>query len=224
MAKTTSTKAAKAASTLALHPRSRVGTTAAHADRHAGRVPAVVYGHGSDPLSVSVEFKALDELMHSGRRNQLIEAQLDGRTDTVLLREVQRDPVSRRVLHVDFLRVSRTEKIYTTLGVVTVGVAPGVKDSGGVLDVVSHELEIFGPADQVPDHLEVDVTNLGLHDHVTAGDVKLPEGFTMSTPANTIVVSVESSRTEAEAEAAAVPAEQAAVPTVGETEPPAPQP
>jgi large subunit ribosomal protein L25 len=222
MAKTTSTSAAKAVSTLALHPRPKVGSTSSHAERHAGRVPAVIYGHGSDPLAVSVDYKALDDLMHGGRRNQLIEAQLDGRTDTVLLREVQRDPVSRRVLHVDFIRVSRTEKIYTTLGVVTVGVAPGVKDSGGVLDIVSHELEIFGPADQVPDHLEVDVSGLGLHDHITAAQVKLPAGFTMSTAANTIVVAVESSRTEAEA--AAVPTEPTAVPTVGETETPAAQP
>jgi large subunit ribosomal protein L25 len=132
-------------------------------------------------------------------------------------------------LHVaDFQRVSRSEKIYATLGIVTLGVARGVKDFGGVLDVVTHELEIVGPADQVPDHLEVDVTELGLHDHVTAADIKLPEGFTMYTPGNTIVVAVEPSRTEREAEeaaaAAVVPAEAAAVPTVGETETPPAEP
>src|SRR6185312_2578123 len=223
MAKTTSKNAAKAVS-LALHPRTRAGTTAARGERHAGRVPAVVYGHGSDPLSVSVEVKALDELMHAGR-NQLIEAHVDGRTDTVLLREVQRDPVARRVIHVDFQRVSRTEKIHSTLRIVTVGVARGVKDMGGVLDVISHQLEIVGPADQVPDHLEVDVSDLGLHDHVTAAQVPLPDGFALATPAGTLVVSIEPSRTEREAEeaaaAAATPAEAAAVPTVGETETPA---
>lgn len=223
MAKTTSKNAAKAVS-LALHPRTRAGTTAARGERHAGRVPAVVYGHGSDPLSVSVEVKALDELMHAGR-NQLIEAHVDGRTDTVLLREVQRDPVSRRVIHVDFQRVSRSEKIHSTLRIVTVGVARGVKDMGGVLDVILHQLEIVGPADQVPDHLEVDVSDLGLHDHVTAGQVPLPDGFALVTPPGTLVVSIEPSRTEREAEeaaaAAATPAEAAAVPTVGETETPA---
>lgn len=207
---------------IALLPRPNVGTTGARADRHAGHVPAVLYGHGSDPLAVSVESRALEELMNSGKRNQLIDASVDGRSDTVLLRDVQRDPVSRRVIHADFQRVSKSEKIYATLRVVTVGVSPGVKDSGGVLDLVTHELEIAGPADQVPDHLEVDVSRLGLHAHVTAGDVKLPPGFTMYTPAHTIVVSVESSRTEKEAEA--TPAEQAAaVPTVGETQAPAAQ-
>ncbi|HXP92916.1 MAG TPA: 50S ribosomal protein L25 [Candidatus Binatia bacterium] len=228
MAKTTTSKNAEQTASLALHPRARVGTTGAHAERHAGRVPAVVYGHGSDPLSVSVEYRALDALLHGGRRNQLIEATVDGRTDTVLLREVQRDPVSRRVIHADFQRVSRTETIYATIGVVTLGVALGVKDFGGVLDVVTHELEIVGPADRVPEHLEVDVTELGLHDHIMAADIKLPEGFTMYTPANTIVVSVEPSRTEREAEeaaaAAVAPVEQAAVPTIDETETPPAEP
>jgi large subunit ribosomal protein L25 len=224
MAKNTSEKSAKAAS-IALQPRARTGSTGARAERHAGRVPAVIYGHGSEALSVSIESRVLDELMHSGRRNQLIDAHIDGRSDTVMLREIQRDPVSRRVVHADFQRVSRTEKIYTSLRVVTLGVALGVKDLGGVLDVVTRELEVQGPADQVPDHLEIDVTELGLHDHITAAQVKLPEGFTMSTPPNTIVVSVEPSRTEREAEeaaaAATAPAEQTAVPTVGETEKPA---
>jgi len=229
MSKTTTSKKAAKIVSLALHPRPRVGTTGAHAERHAGRIPAVVYGHGSDPLAVSVEYKALDDLLHGGCRNQLIEAQVGGRTDTVMLRDVQRDPVSRKVIHADFQRVSRTEKIYATNGIVTLGVARGVKDFGGVLDVVTHEVEIVGPADQVPDHLEVDVTELGLHDHITAADIKLPEGFTMYTTGTTIVVAVEPSRTEREAEeaaaaAAAPPTEQASVPTVGETEtPPAEQ-
>jgi large subunit ribosomal protein L25 len=224
MVKTTSKKSDQGNTvTLSFHPRPRVGTTGARAERHAGRIPAVIYGHGADAISVSLESRALDELMHSGRRNQLIDARIDGRTDTVLLRAIQRDPVSRRVIHADFQRVDRTETIYATVRISTVGTAPGVKDFGGVLDVITHELEIFGPADQVPDHLEIDVSALGLHEHVTAGEVKLPGGFTISTPPSTVVVAVEASRTAQEAEAAATPApaEEAAVPTVGETEKPA---
>lgn len=220
MAKTTSkTLDHASAVTLAFQPRQRVGTTGARAERHAGRVPAVIYGHGTDALAVSLESRALDDLMHSGRRNQLIDAQVDGRSDTVLLRSVQRDPVSRQIIHADFQRVDRTEKIYATVPVMTVGTAPGVKDFGGVLDVITHELEIFGPADQVPDHLEVDISGLGIHDHVMAGAVKLPDGFTISTPATTVVLAIEASRTAQEAEAAAAPAagEEGAVPTVGET-------
>ena len=71
------------------------------------------------------------------------------------------------------------------------------------MDVVTHELEIEGPANRIPEHLEIDVTELGIHEHVTAGDVKLPEGFKMLTPAETMVVAIEPSRTERELEEAA---------------------
>lgn len=209
-------KSGSPGATLVMQPRAKIGTTGARADRASGHVPGVLYGHGSAPLPVSVEARALEDLLHGGHSKGLIEATLDGRGDTVLLREVQRDPVSRRVIHADFQRVSRSEKIHTTLRVVTVGVAPGVKDFGGVLDVVTHELEILGPADQVPEQLEVDVTKLGIHAHISAAEVPLPPGFTMVTPGNQIVVSVESSRTEAEATAAPTP--ETAVPTVAETE------
>lgn len=205
---------------LALHPRP-IGTTAAHAERRAGRVPAVVYGHGAPPVAVSVEARAIEELVGAGQRNHLIDATLDGRTDTVRVRDLQRDPVNRHLLHVDFQRVSRTEQVTATLPVVTVGVARGVKDYGGVLDVVTHALEVTGPADRIPEHIEIDVSGLNVHEHVTAGDVKLPDGLTVATPPSQIVVAVESSRTEAEA--AAAPTEPAAVPTVAETSP-APSP
>src|SRR5579875_3743835 len=190
MAKTSSKKAPKGV-TLALHPRPGSGTSAARAERRAGRIPAVVYGHGSEPLPVSVEAKALAELIGTGRRNQLIDAQVDGHSDTVLLRDVQRDPITRSILHADFQRVSRTEKIHATLPVVPVGVSPGVKDFG-----------------RVPEHLEVDISGLGIHDHITAAEVKLPPDFSMVTPGGTIVISIEPSRTEREAVETA-PTEQA---------------
>jgi large subunit ribosomal protein L25 len=83
---------------------------------------------------------------------------------------------------------------------------------------VTHELAIVGPADRIPERLEVDVTNLGLRDHVTAADVVLPRDFTLETPPDTIVVSVEPSRTAVEAEEAAPAAAASEVPTVAETE------
>ena len=82
------------------------------------------------------------------------------------------------------------------------------------MDVVAHQLEIEGPANRIPEHLEADVSNLGLHEHVTAGDIKLPEGFKMITPADTIVVSVEPSRTERQVEEAATGPTAAAEPQV----------
>ena len=123
------------------------------------------------------------------------------------MREIQRHPVSRRVIHADLQRVSADETIDARLPIVTVGIAEGVRNSGAVMDVITHELEVWGPANQIPEHLEVDVTELGIHDHVTAGEIALPPGFELVTAPETVVVAIEPSRTAREFEEAAAPAE-----------------
>jgi len=185
--------------TLVLERRDHTGTTGANATRREGKIPGVLYGHGSEALAVSVDARALDDLLATGGRSHVLDAQIAGARDTVLLRTVQRHPVTHRPVHADFQRVSRNETISATLPIVTTGVARGVKDLGGVLDIVTHAVEIAGPANAIPDQIDVDVTSLGLRDHITAGNLRLPAGFTLHTPADTIIVSVEPSRVEAEA-------------------------
>ena len=154
--------------------------------------------------------------MHGGRRRQLLTITIDGgTTDTALVRNVQRDPISRRVIHADLQRVGRSEAISSAVPIIAIGTPAGVREFGGVLDIVAHEIEITGPADKIPEHLEVNVTNLGIRDHATAADVKLPPGFKLDTPADTVIVSVEPPRTQVEETPAA---EAAEVPTVAETE------
>lgn len=205
---------------LVIERREGSGTTKAHALRRSGKVPGVLYGHDSNDR-IAIESRALSDLLHHGGRTGLIELKLDGKKfDTALLREVQLDPVSRKPIHVDLQRVSATEKVHTKLPLVTTGSADGVRNFGGVMDVIVHDLEVEGPANKLPDHLEVDVEPLGIHQHLTAGDVKLPSGFKLLTPADTIVVTVESSKTARaleEAEAGAVP-EQAQPELVGREE------
>ena len=116
----------------------------------------------------------------------------------MLLREVQRDPITHRPIAADFQRVSSTEAIYASVRIVTVGVPLGVKDQGGVMDIVTHALEVKGPAGKLPEHFEIDVSALNVNDHITAGEVKLPAGFTLITPADTVVVGIEGSRTASE--------------------------
>jgi large subunit ribosomal protein L25 len=200
---------------LAVEPRTKLGTTGAHHLRAQGKIPAVLYGHGDAPQHISVDGRTFEELLHHGGRSGIITLTEAGKSrDTVLVREVQINPVSRRIIHVDFQRVSANETIHVTLQVVTVGTAEGVRSLGGVMDVITHELEISGPANRIPEHLDVDVSALGIHDHVTAADIKLPEDFTMLTPAETIVVSIESSRTEREVEEAATGPTEAEEPEV----------
>jgi large subunit ribosomal protein L25 len=207
---------------LTIERRDGGGSTKAHALRRSGKVPGVLYGHGSNE-SIAVESRALSDLLHHGGHTGLIELKLGGKKlDTALVREVQIDPVSRKPIHVDLQRVSATEKVHTKLPVVTVGTADGVRNFGGVMDVIVHDLEIEGPANKLPDHLEVDVTELGIHQHLNAGDVKLPAGIKLLTPADTIIVTVESSKTaraleEAEA-AAGAPVEELQPELVGKPE------
>lgn len=180
---------------LTIERRDGGGTTKARSLRHAGKVPGVLYGHGSSE-TIAVERRALDELLHHGGRTGLIELKLGGKKlDTALVREVQIDPVSRKPIHVDLQRVSATEKVHTKLPLTTVGTADGVRNFGGVMDVIVYELEVEGPANKLPDHLEIDVTELGIHQHLNASDVKLPAEIKLLTPADTIVVTVESSKT-----------------------------
>ncbi|HEX3549548.1 MAG TPA: 50S ribosomal protein L25, partial [Candidatus Elarobacter sp.] len=169
---------------------------ASQALRRAGKIPGVVYGHGeSTPITVDV--KQLVDLLHSGNRSRVVDATVAGRKDSVLLRHVDTHPITRRPLSVDFQRVSKDEAITASVHVVADGVPVGVRDQGGVMDIVAHALDVKGPASSIPDHLTVDVRNLTVHTHLTAGEVPLPKGFTLVTPPDTIVIAVSLTRASA---------------------------
>jgi large subunit ribosomal protein L25 len=180
---------------LTIERRDGRGTSKANALRHSGKVPGVLYGHGSTE-GISADARALGDLLVHGGRTSLIQLQLDGKKfDTALVRDVQIDPVSRKTIHFDLQRVSANETVHAKLPLVMTGTADGVRNFGGVMDVLVHELDVEGPANKLPDHLEVDVTPLGIHQHLSAGDVKLPAGFKLLGGAETIVVTVEASKT-----------------------------
>src|SRR5581483_4188114 len=160
---------------LSVQRREKLGTTGAHALRAAGKIPAVLYGHGTAPEHYALDAHAFADLLHRSGRNAIITlAEGGGKRQTAMVREIQYHPVSRRVIHADLQRVSADETIAAKLGIVTLRVAEGVRNPGAVMDVIMHELEIEGPASRIPEHLEIDVTQLGVHDHVTAADVALP--------------------------------------------------
>jgi large subunit ribosomal protein L25 len=182
--------------TLTIHMRAKTGTTGAKAARREGLVPGVLYGHGS-PLSIAVQARDLADLLSTGGQSHIVDATIDGKHDSVLLRDVQRHPISHRPIAADFQRVSQTEEVYATVPVIVSGVAPGVKDGGGVLDVVSHALEIKGPAGKLPEELTVDVSALEVGHHISAGQIVLPAGFALVTGAETVVVSIELTRAAA---------------------------
>jgi large subunit ribosomal protein L25 len=205
--------------TLPVERRERVGTSGAQSLRRYGKIPAVLYGHGRDPLHLAIEARAFDDVLHHGGRTNVITLTLDGKkSDTAMVREIARNPVSHKIAHVDLQRVSEHEAVHAKVPIVTIGTARGVRDFGGVMDVVVHEIEVEGPIDELPDQLEVDVADLGIHQHVTAAQISLPKGFKLLTGADTIVVSVEASKTAQHLEEAAsgAGAEQVAPEVIGQ--------
>ena len=207
---------------LPVETRGKLGTTGAHALRAVGKIPAVLYGHGALPEHVAVDARAFEELLHHAGRNAIITlTEGASKRQTALVRAVQRHPVSRRVVHADLQRVSADETISAKLPIVTIGVAEGVRQAGAVMDVLLHELEVEGAASRIPEHIEVEVTALGVHDHITAADIVLPEGFKLLTPPETVLVTIEPSRTARDLEEAESPQEAAEPAVVGAETPPA---
>ncbi len=204
---------------LAIKTREKTGSTSVAALRKTGFVPGVLFGHGSTPLAIALEGKAFDDLLKAGGKNHLLELTIDGGSrDTALVRDVQRDPVTRRVLHADLQRVAATEEIAASLPLVTVGVADGVRNSGGVMDVLVHTVDVTGPANALPEQIEADVTALRVGDHLYASDLKLPSNLKLDVDPHTILISIEASKTESEAAASAPEPVAADVPTVDESE------
>ena len=208
--------------TLAVELRAKTGTTSANALRRRGKAPGILFGHGAAQAAIAFDARAFEELLHAGGRNRLLTIVLDGNArDTALVRDVQRDPISRRVVHADLQRVEATEEISATLPIVTTGVARGVAESGGVLETIIHTIDVIGPANALPDRIEIDVTSLGVHEHISAGDVKLPPKLKLDLDPATLLVSVAPStvarQLEEEAATAAAQAPAAAeVPLVAE--------
>jgi large subunit ribosomal protein L25 len=189
--------------TLTIDIRAHAGTTSARAVRRDGKIPGVLYGHGA-PTPISVEAKALEELLTTGGKSHILDATVGGVHDSVLLRDVQRHPVTHRPVHADFQRVSKGEAITSSVPIVVVGSSAAVKD-GAVLDIVTRAVDVKGAADKIPAGIEIDVTPLDVHSHVSAGQLTLPGGFTLVTPADTVILTIESPRTAAAVDATTAP-------------------
>lgn len=156
--------------------------------RAAGRVPAVLYGQGADPVSLSVDARELLHLMHTGAgANVLVDLIVDGEEHLAMPREVQRDHIKGRFFHVDFLAVSRTQKITVNVPVRLVGDSVGVK-AGGVLEHHLWEVQVECLPTEVPEAIETDVSDLEIGDSVKVAELRAPEGAViLSNPEDSVV-------------------------------------
>lgn len=158
--------------------------------RAAGRTPAVLYGHDQDTVPLSVDTREMSHALHtSAGFNVLVDLMVDGTEHLVLPREVQQNHVKGQIMHVDFLAVSRTEKIQVDVEVIAVGDAPGVKQ-GGVVDHHLREVAVECFPQDVPEHLEADVSGLDLGDMLHVSDLVPPTGVTILTNPEEAVLAV----------------------------------
>jgi large subunit ribosomal protein L25 len=170
--------------------RDRTGKETAHKVRAAGRVPAVVYGRGMEPLHVSIDSRELFHLLHTDAGvNVLVDLRVDGDHFLALPREVQRDLIKGRFIHVDFLRIARDEKITVEVPVHVVGESHGVKE-GGVVEHHLWDLQVECLPTDVPTHIDADITKLGINESLKVSDLKAPEKCTILTSPDEVVVSV----------------------------------
>ncbi len=163
---------------LAAVARSGTGKGAARSVRREDRVPGVIYGGGEAPEPISVDFKELNKLVYAGHfLTTIFELDLAGRKERVLPRDYQLDVVTDRPLHVDFLRLKAGSRvrIQTPIHVVNHELSPGIK-KGGTVNLVLHLIELWAPADAIPDSVTIDLAGLDFHDSVHVSTVKLPEG------------------------------------------------
>jgi large subunit ribosomal protein L25 len=201
--------------TLEVSRRERTGKEVARKLRASGRVPAVVYGGHRDPVAIEVDRKSISELVqkseHGVRSIFLLKMAGTDQQRHAMIKDIQIDPVSRKMTHIDFVRVMMDEVVRVSIPVHLNGTPIGVKE-GGLLDFQVRELHVECLPNAIPDTIEVDVSELGHHDYLRVSDLKAPEGVKVLDDPDRVVVGVTHAKVEAapetaEVDAAAAPAE-----------------
>ncbi len=197
--------------TLEVRHRDRIGKNQARMLRRAGHIPAVVYGRKLEPVALAVDAKALRNVLHThAGLNVLIDLAIvdDGgrRTQTVMVKELQRGIFLRDIIHVDFHTISLEEKLEARVPLTFVGQAKGIAD-GGVLEVHLREVVVECLATQIPEHLEVNISELALGHSLHVRDLAVAPEITLVTPPEEVVATVVAPKVVEEAAPAPVAAE-----------------
>jgi len=170
--------------------RDGAGKGVARKIRAAGRVPAVAYGHGADPLHLSVDSRELFHLLHTDAgMNVLVDLRVDGDNFLAMPREVQRDHLKGTFLHVDFIRIARNEKIAVEVPIHLTGESHGVKE-GGVVEHHLWTLHVECLPQDVPSSIDVDITKLGINESLRVGELTVRGNLTVLTSPDETIVSV----------------------------------
>jgi large subunit ribosomal protein L25 len=160
--------------------RSERGTGVARKLRQSGQVPAIVYGHGREPQSLALNTREVERLLNTiSAGSTVIELNVGGSTARTLIREIQRHPFKRNILHIDFQELVAGEKVTVSVPLRFTGTADGVRNSGGILEETMHQVHVRVDPSMIPDHIDVDVTPLTIGHSIHIRDLSLPEGVTI---------------------------------------------
>jgi len=188
-----------ATASLSAEARTETGKGIARKLRAAGRVPAVVYGHAREPQALSLVTRELDKLLSQiATGSTVVELTLGGATTKTLIREVQRHPFKKQVLHVDFQELVAGEKVTVEIPLVFVGTPEGVRLSGALLEQILHSIEVLVDPANIPNHIDVDVTNLAMGHSLHVRELPLPAGLEVLTDEDATVCAVVAPRAVAE--------------------------
>jgi large subunit ribosomal protein L25 len=205
--------------TVSAEGRSDFGKNASRRLRHRGMVPAVVYGGGGENISVAVDPKALHRVLHSeAGRNAILKLDIAGQGATnAILKSWQVDPVRENFIHADFYRIAMDVALRVTVPLAVRGEARGVKTDGGILELVLRQIEVECLPADIPERIEVDVTDLGLNQALRVSDLPVTAKVKVLQNPDQVVIHVIAVKEEAPP-AAAAPVEGEAAATPSEPE------
>jgi large subunit ribosomal protein L25 len=169
----------------------RAGSSDARRLRADGKIPAVVYGHGMDPISVSVDRRELRQaLSGAAGMNTILDLTVDGTVYPSLIKDIQRHPVKRSVQHIDFIQVNLNEEVVVSIPIHLDGEAKDVSSNGGLVDLAMQELQVRTTPRNIPDSVVIDVSEMTMDTVIRVEDIALPAGVTAEAEADAAVVTV----------------------------------
>jgi large subunit ribosomal protein L25 len=196
-----------ASATLSATLRHDTGKGVARKLRQNGEIPGVIYGHGRESQALTLNAREFERLISRvAAASTVIELDLGGTTARSLIREIQRHPFKKLIMHVDFQEVVAGEMVTLKCPIVYVGVPYGVRTEGGILDQIMHEITIMALPSAIPDHINVDIADLHVGKSIHVSDLTLPEGIKVVDDADATVCIIQASKAGT-TDTAAAPAE-----------------
>jgi large subunit ribosomal protein L25 len=177
--------------------RSEIGSRKVARLRKSGQVPAIIYGHGEDPLAVAMGEHDLELAMQHGQR--LLELDVDGQTLNVLIKDVQYDTYGKEVLHADLSRVNLDERVEVTVAIHYRGTPVGVTNEDGVFTPIIDEVSVECQVNNIPEEIVIGIHEMHVDDQLMMGDLQMPEGVKLLDEPETVIATVSVMAEEEEA-------------------------